>query len=525
MPTMPYIPTALADFYKLSHPHQYPEKTEIVYSNFTPRGTRIPGVDKVVFFGLQAFVMKWMVEYFNTYFFSRNRSDVAFEYRYFIYYTLINPGNSAGLSDAEQNAGIDAIDDSLIRELHDYGKLPITIKALPEGTLTPLRVPMYTVENSFNSKDDRFFWVTNYFETAMSSEIWGACNSATIAYEYKKILTRYADATCDDRAHVPFQAHDFSLRGMFGIDAGTISGMGHLTSFVGTDTAPAIQRVCDYYFADISTEIVGTSIPATEHSVMCAHGNEDERAVIDEFITKRYPSGFLSIVSDTWDFWKLVTEAFPSLKAEIMGRDGRTVIRPDSGDPVLIVTGDPNASTEHERKGLIACLWDTFGGTVNSKGYKVLDPHIGAIYGDGITLERAEKILSRLEEKGFAASNIVFGVGSFTYQYNTRDTFMFAVKSTYVQIDGVGKAIQKDPKTDDGTKKSAKGKVIVWHDGNDLRLIDGMNEEQYQNMSRRYTDCLQPVMVDGELVRKEKLSDVRALIDRQLEAYLAEREG
>lgn len=517
MPKMPYIPTVIADFYKLSHPEQYPEGTEFVYSNFTPRTSRMPGVEKVVFFGLQAYTLQWMIEYFNVYFFLRPRERVVDEYKHFIYFTLINPGNIQGLDTEDCWKAIDKIDATRIRELHDYGRLPITIKALPEGTLVPLRVPMYTIENTQSKK---FYWLTNYFETQMSAEIWPQCTSATIAFEYLKLLTRYADMTCDNRDHVPFQAHDFSFRGMMGIEAAALSGAAHLLSFAGTDSCVAIERLEHYYGANISKEIVGTSIPATEHSVMCAHGNEDERAAILHLITNVYPTGFASIVSDTWDFWHLVTVVYPSLKDEIMARDGRVVIRPDSGDPVDIICGDLNAETVHERKGLIECLWDTFGGTVNSKGYKVLDPHIGAIYGDSITLDRAAQILFLLEKKGFAASNIVFGVGSFTYQYNTRDTFGFAVKSTDVIINGVEKAIQKDPKTDNGTKKSAKGRVIVWNDNGTLRLIDGMNEEQYKNMQGMYKDELQPVMVDGKLVRQETLSEIRSRIKEQLEAYV-----
>ena len=196
----------------------------------------------------------------------------------------------------------------------------------------------------------------------------------------------------------------------------------------------------------------------------------DETETYRKLITELYPSGFVSIVSDTYDFWHNVSVVIPSLKEEIMKRDGRVVLKPDSGNPVDIICGTvKNGGTTPEEKGLIELLWDEFGGTINSKGYKVLDPHIGAIYGDSITLERAELIFSGLEEKGFASSNIVMGVGSYSYQGNTRDSLGFAIKATSVTQGGVEYPIQKDPKTDPG-KKSFRGRVKVVND----KCIDNM---------------------------------------------------
>ena len=203
-----------------------------------------------------------------------------------------------------------------------------------------------------------------------------------------------------------------------------------------------------------------------------------------------YPTGILSMVSDTFDLWRMCTEYLPTLKEEILARDGKLVIRPDSGDPVDIVCGLNTRSKmvslvddEHPSyKGVIELLWDVFGGTVNEQGYKVLDPHIGAIYGDSITIDRAEEICARLEAKGFASTNIVLGVGSFTYQFNTRDTFGFAMKATYVELNGEGREIFKDPITDDGMKKSATGLLGVFLNGVDsLRLEDKLTWEQ-ENM-------------------------------------------
>jgi nicotinamide phosphoribosyltransferase len=196
------------------------------------------------------------------------------------------------------------------------------------------------------------------------------------------------------------------------MEAACMSRAGHLLSFTGTDTIPAIDWLEKYYNADSDKEMIGGSVPATEHSVQCAGGKEDEQETYRRLITEVYPKGIVSVVSDTWDFWNVVTVILPNLKKEIMARDGKLVIRPDSGDPVKIIVGDPEAvdgSPEH--KGLIRCLWDTFGGTLSPTGFKMLDPHIGAIYGDSITLDRQWKILSGLAKKGFASSNVVLGIG------------------------------------------------------------------------------------------------------------------
>jgi nicotinamide phosphoribosyltransferase len=211
---------------------------------------------------------------------------------------------------------------------------------------------------------------------------------------------------------------------------------------------------------------------------MCAGGKEDE---VDTFrrLLETYPTGILSVVSDTWDLWKVCTEHVVTLKEEIMTRDGKLVIRPDSGDPADILCGLNTANSmwttditaKPEWKGVIELLWDVFGGTINEQGYKVLDSHIGAIYGDSITIDRADEICRRLEAKGFASTNVVLGIGSFTYQYNTRDTFGFAMKATYVEVNKPkfegdfnpeGREIFKDPITDDGTKKSATGLLAVF---------------------------------------------------------------
>lgn len=481
---MNYIPTLLADFYKLSHRAQYPKGTEVVYSTWIPRATRFPQINEVVAFGFQAFLKK-LNAIFEDDFFSRPKEEVVEEYARTVRHTL----------------GMENPDTAHIEALHDLGYLPIHVKAVDEGTLVPLRVPMLTIENTL----PEFFWVTNYLETFMSCELWQACTSATLAYQFRKLLDSYAIKTVGDNGFVQFQGHDFAMRGMSSLESSISSGMGHLLSFVGTDTIPAINAAEFYYNANIETEMVGTSIPATEHSVQCAY--EDDELYLDTILTDVYPGGFVSIVSDGYDFWDVMGRILPSLKDKIMARDGKCVIRPDSGDPVLIVCGDPKAEPGSlEYKGAVEVLWDIFGGTVSDQGYKVLDSHIGLIYGDAISIGRCREICERLEEKGFASVNCVYGIGSFTYQHNTRDTFGFALKSTLAVINGVEKQIFKDPKTDDGTKKSMKGKVMVFQ-GPDGKI---WAEDGYNLAAESERNLLKTIYLDGALLNEQSFSEIRA---------------
>lgn len=252
---------------------------------------------------------------------------------------------------------------------------------------------------------------------------------------------------------------------------------------------------------------------------------EDELETFRRLITEIYPTGFVSIVSDTWDFWKVMTEYLPKLKDEILARDGRLVIRPDSGDPVHIIAGYKQGDfenwqeqTEAQNKmgstavwvGAYEVLWGIFGGTINEKGYKVLNPKVGIIYGDSITLERQKEIYKRLEERGFAATNLVLGVGSYTYQYKSRDSLGFAMKATWCQVNGEGREIFKDPKTDDGTKKSLKGLICVQSDGDRYIAEDQVTKEQEDK------SCLQTVFEDGKLVKEWSLRQIRDNVNNSI---------
>jgi nicotinamide phosphoribosyltransferase len=479
-------PLLLTDGYKVDHRRQYPNGTTLVYSNWTPRKSRIEGINEVVFFGLQYFIKKYILEDFETYFFKQPKEKVIAEYS-----RRIN--NYLG----ENQVGTKHIED-----LHDLGYIPMVIKALPEGVSVPMRVPMFTMYNTL----PEFFWLTNYFETLLSAVIWMPCTSATIAKQYRKVLDKYAAETSSMPDFVDWQGHDFSMRGMAGIEAATCSASGHLLSFTGTDTIPAIDFLEQYYNANSDNELIGGSVSATEHSVMCMGTLDDELGTFRRLICEVYPKGIVSIVSDTWDLWKVLTDYLPKLKNEIINREGKVVIRPDSGNPVDIICGTANGKTESERKGVIELLWDTFGGHINDKGYKELIPQIGAIYGDSITIDRATQICERLKAKGFASTNVVLGIGSYTYQYNTRDTFGFAMKATYGEVDGQGREIFKDPITDDGTKKSAKGLMKVVLENGVYQLIDQVDWQAEKQGE------LKEVFRDGKLLIEQHLSEIRSRV-------------
>jgi nicotinamide phosphoribosyltransferase len=355
---------------------------------------------------------------------------------------------------------------------------------------------------------------------------------------YRKEFERHAEKTGSPKDFIGWQGHDFSFRGMSGIEDACMSGGGHLLSFNGTDTVPAIKWLEQYYPSD---ELIGGSVPATEHSVM-SMGTEyitmdDGTKIPNEFksfkrlITELYPTGIISIVSDTFDFWKAMTEYLPRLKDKILARDGRVVIRPDSGDPADIICGLNGSGTfeeskryyasgddewcnrditETEYKGAYELLYDTFGGTVNEQGYKVLNPKVGLIYGDSINYDRQRDILARLEAKGFTASNLVLGIGSFTYEYVTRDTYGFAMKATHGVVNGEHKDIYKDPKTDDGLKKSAKGLLMVYRDDKgDIKLKDQCTQAEEQS------GLLETVLHDGTYIT-ESLTTIRKRLNNQL---------
>jgi nicotinamide phosphoribosyltransferase len=483
-------PLTLADFYKYSHILMYPPKTERVFSTWTPRDmSKFAGnADGVVVFGVQAALMT-LHEIWDTGFFGRPLNQVFGEFEH-----IYNTSLGTDVPPEWINA---------IHGLHALGHLPIEVRALSEGTLCPCKVPYLTITNV----DPRFGWLTNFLETMLSTSLWLPASSATQTYYLRKLVNKYAVETGLSEDDMNFTLHDFSMRGMANIEAGMSSGAAHLLSSWGTDTISAFNYIKAYYNGELGEDYQAFSVPASEHSVMSAWGPDNERELFEWLLTERFPSGILSVVSDTWDLWKVIGEYLPGLRDTVMKRDGKLVIRPDSGDPVHILCGDPDGETEIEKKGAVEALWNIFGGVINQAGYKTLDPHIGLIYGDAINYTRAGEILKRLKAKGFAANNVVFGIGSYTYQYQTRDTFGFALKSTAAVVDGTYREIFKDPATDrDSVKKSQRGFVGV---SDKLALIDKMSPEKYRSFNEHGLNALGVVYRDGQFLRVERYSDIR----------------
>lgn len=522
-PNMKIFAPHMVDGYKLGHAPMYTSGTSFLYSNLTPRSNKYFAGSalydgKMVVFG-QTGALQEIYEDWNESFFSQPKEKVIKRYKRRV----------------DMYLGKGVISTRRMEELHDLGFLPLEIKTLDEGSRIGMKIPMLTIKNTLPS----FFWLVNYMETALSAMIWKSTTNATIAFEYLRVLSHWALKTGVDVESVIYQAHDFSMRGMSGYETASRCSAGHLAAgLVGTDTVGAIDYVEDYYGQglDLDNYLIGCSIPATEHAVSSSNiltrlarmekelteeekeGRdlrfEAEVEFLKHYVTEVVPSGFCSYVMDTYAYYKMLSEGLVAAKDEIMARDGRVVIRPDSGYPEVVICGytvfpieflgedelseydgiyylcdyqvvkvndvyrkinkDGDVTIdvvpEVEVKGSIQVLWEIFGGTVNEAGYKVLDPHVGLIYGDSITLERAWSILEHLEANGFASSNVVFGVGSYTYQMNTRDTFGTAMKATAtaVETDGVEEffEIYKDPATGDKLKKSAKGLLYVGRDEN-----------------------------------------------------------
>lgn len=496
------------DGYKIGHKRMLAPGTTRLYGTWIPRSIKHApkGVTRIVSFG-QQLAVKWLHDEFEENFFKLSLEE-AMEF-----------GN-----DMAMYLGLE-YDASHFEALHKLGYLPIKVKSLPEGIETLPNVPHMTFINTV----DGFAWLTLYLETIISSLAWKPSTSATIALQYKRNLIEWVRKTDPKNIWlVPFLAHDFSARGLSPWDM-LSSGLGHATSFRGSDTIVCIPAA-RYFYNEPKNEVIINSVNASEHSVSTTKiFTVGEQQMIADWL-REFDKGILSIVSDTFDLWTLITKYLPANKEAIMARDGKLVIRPDSGDPVDIICGlnsqdkhllDPTCNTyedcgieykekysKSEYKGVIELLWDIFGGTINEEGYKVLDPHIGAIYGDSITLDRQIQIYERLAAKGFATTNIVLGIGSYTYQMNTRDTFGFAAKGAWFEVEEngtkVGYDIYKDPITDDGTKKSLKGLICVTEDQEVLTQCTPEQEEE---------GILQTIYEDGKFYNQTTLTEVRSKLN------------
>jgi nicotinamide phosphoribosyltransferase len=526
-------PFLCVDGYKIHHGKMSPEGTSMIYSNFTPRSNKYApkGCNEVLVFGTQMTIREIVSNFKENFFMTdylQTIADISLDKEYEkAVLSLKNEicGNIKKEYSMYSNTDYDV---SKIEALWDLGYLPIKVKALPEGEFCPMGVPVLTIYNTL----PEFAWVTNFLETMISNLLWKPMTSATLGYEFKKLNDKWiAKTDKGNDFHSQYGCHDFSMRGMDSLYATMSSGLGHAVSFLGSDSLPVIHAAREYY--DEKEFVVG-SIPATEHSIQCAYYHKESTDYnYVKTLIERFPTGPLGIVSDGFDLWKLITEVLPQLKEQIMSRTGGpVVIRPDSGNPADIICG--RGLTKRERvdyggeglkskhKGVIELLWDIFGGTTNAQGYKVLHPSIRMIYGDAINLERFEEINTRLEAKGFASTNWVAGIGSFTYQFNTRDTFGFAMKSTYQEVTHLsnngrigfteGINIFKDPITDDGTKKSAKGLLKV------EKTSDAIDEYSYLLKDQVSWDeenqgFLKVIFEDGKFYNQITLTEIRNKIN------------
>lgn len=548
----------LTDGYKVGHKAMLAPGTTKLYGTWIPRSVKHApkGITKIVSFG-QQLVWRWLHDEFEENFFQRQYRNKAF-------HRAAKNKALQFIKDMSLYLGME-YDGEHFEELWELGYLPIKVKALPEGIETNPNIPHMTFVNTV----DGFAWLTLYLETVVSSLAWKPSTAATIAKLYRRQAEEWVKKTDSDKMWlVDWMCHDFSARGLDPMSQYLI-GLGHATSFKGSDTLPVIPAA-RYFYGESENEVCIGSVNASEHSVSTTKiFTVGEQQMIADWLDL-FPKGILSIVADTFDLWKLITEYLPANKEAIIARDGKLVIRPDSGDPVDIICGridlhkdtlgwydkDGVGVSTAEYKGVIELLWDIFGGTINEQGYKVLDPHIGAIYGDSITPERQQQIYEKLAAKGFAVTNIVLGVGSFTYQYNTRDTLGFAAKGAWFEVeeetgecslgghmngcpDGseqlcelgarcmcpevIKKSynIYKDPITDDGTKKSLKGLLKVTCEGCQIEGASCSKNNNCNYPNCEYivkTECtpkeesqglLQTIYEDGKFYNQTTLTEIK----------------
>lgn len=456
-------PILATDSYKLTHWRQYPPDTEVVYSYFEAR--RGATYSKTLFFGLQHILKEKLVGAVVT------EADVRAAGKLAYYHF--------GANDIFNHMGwLHVVDEH-------GGKLPLSIKAVPEGTVVPVDNVLMTVENTCC----KCFWLTNFVESLLT-HVWYPSTVATLSHSVKRTMKRFLDMTSDNPDAINFMLHDFGYRGASSHEGAAIGGAGHLVNFLGTDTLPAMQLLVDSYGADVAS--LAFSVPATEHSVMTARGKSGEYRVLDQLI-QNYPAGILSVVADSYDIYAFTNEVIRR-KAQIVARDGRFVLRPDS------------ITTEHDTPAklsveLVGLLGRGFGWTSNSKGYKVLHDKVRVLWGDGIDPEGIEEILTMLERAGYSAENMVFGMGGGLLQKVNRDTQRFAFKSSAQKRNGEWTDVQKNPL--DPSKKSKAGRLKL------VRTTLAHSGWRTVREDAPGVDQLVEVFRDGALLVDQTFSDIR----------------
>ncbi|CAI2725887.1 unnamed protein product [Schistosoma spindalis] len=452
----------LCDSYKVSHYSQYPAGTEFIYSYFESRGGRFPNS---VFFGLQYILKKNLVGQVVT-------------------HEKIDEAKSILLS----HFGRDIFNEEGWRYIanHHKGYLPIIIKAVPEGTLVPTKNVLMTVENT----DPKCYWLTTYLETILV-QVWYPMAVATNSRAMKQIIVKYLHETADD-CSTEFRLHDFGFRGVSSIESAAIGGTAHLVNFKGTDSLVALLFARRYY----NCPTAGFSIPATEHSAMTVWGEENETNAYSNLLNL-YPDGTFACVSDSYDIWNACSNIWgEALRDKVINRNGTVVIRPDSGDPVVIMPK------------VLDILGSKFGYKINSKGYKVLPSCIRVIQGDGVSLESLDPILNSIKIAGWSAENVSFGSGGALLQRLNRDTQKCAFKSSFAIVNGHKIQVSKHPITDP-QKNSKKGRLTL-----EKCPITGILITVEEGCGSPYNDLLIPVYENGVLLKDYTLDEIRERIEK-----------
>jgi nicotinamide phosphoribosyltransferase len=461
------------DSYKVSMFKQYPAGTTGVYSYIESRGGRY---DQTVFFGLQAFIKEYLLSPIT-----QNDIDIADE----ILTAHGEPFNRAGWQ--------------YILDNHS-GYLPVVIRAVPEGTVVPVRNVLATIENT----DPECFWLTTWLETALLRAVWYGTTVATQSYTIKQVILDYLERTGDPTT-IDFKLHDFGARGVSSMESAGIGGAAHLVNFMGTDTITGVLFAREYYNAGIA----GFSIPAAEHSTITSWGRDNEVKAYENMVKQFGRAGsILAVVSDSYDIYNAASKLWgEDLRQLVIDSGATVVIRPDSGDPVEV------------NRRLVEILGDKFGYTTNSKGFKVLN-NVRLIQGDGINELTVRSILGTFMAMGWSADNIAFGMGGALLQIVDRDTQKFAMKCSamsrdvWVEDGDLGSGwktewvdVVKDPVTDPG-KKSKAGRVTLWTNGTG-EYVSSVDEPK-QWADRGWTKALVPVFWDGKLEKEYSFDEVRA---------------
>lgn len=453
------------DTYKLGHWNQYPPDTTGVYSYLEARdGAEYP---TTMMFGLQS-ILKTLEGRQSTVATLREAFELANAH--------VGPGflNHKGWERINIEHG---------------GKLPVRIKAVPEGMSVPVGNVMMTVENT----DPELPWVTNALESVLL-HVWYPMTVATRSRAVKAMLKGYLDKSADSDAGLPFMLHDFGYRGVSSDESAAIGGAAHIVNFLGTDTLLGMKLAMEDYGADLAD--LAFSVPATEHSVMTARGRAGEYEVVDRLIAET-PTGILSVVADSFNIYDFVDTLGTLFHERVMNRDGKFVVRPDS-------TTDMHPTADVLVVNLLHRLWAHFGGTTNGKGYRVLDPHVGLLWGDGLEPREIEAVVKLAVSCGYSAENLVFGMGGGLLQKVNRDTQRFAFKASAMEYRGQWHDVSKAPLG--GKKPSKPGRLkLIKADPHGVATVRE-NDIRYQS----HTDLLQTVFEDGELKNPTTFAEIRA---------------